>query len=79
MCQEGVEPDDITFISLLSACSHAGMVDEGMCYYDSMSKITSPFHVSLCHDCKKLVIAFGLVSTAPGMPLCIIKESAGFY
>jgi len=39
MCQEGVEPDDITFISLLSACSHAGLVDEGMCYYDSMSKI----------------------------------------
>jgi hypothetical protein len=23
-------PDDITFICLLSACSHAGLVDEGM-------------------------------------------------
>ncbi len=43
MCQEGVEPDDITFISLLSACSHAGLVDEGMCYYDSMSKIYITF------------------------------------
>jgi pentatricopeptide repeat protein len=43
MCQEGVETDDITFISLLSACSHAGLVDEGMCYYDSMSKIYITF------------------------------------
>jgi pentatricopeptide repeat protein len=43
MCQEGVEPDDITFISLLSACSHAGLVDEGMCYYDSMNKIYITF------------------------------------
>jgi pentatricopeptide repeat protein len=30
MCEEGVQPDDITFICLLSACSHAGLVDEGM-------------------------------------------------
>jgi hypothetical protein len=33
MCEEGVQPDDITFVCLLSACSHAGLVDEGMrCY-----------------------------------------------
>jgi pentatricopeptide repeat protein len=38
MCKEGIEPDDIIFVYLLSACSHAGLVDEGMCYYDSMSK-----------------------------------------
>ncbi|KAH8966520.1 hypothetical protein BDL97_03G029200 [Sphagnum fallax] len=38
MCEEGVQPDDITFACLLSACSHAGLVDEGMhCY---ASKIT---------------------------------------
>jgi pentatricopeptide repeat protein len=36
MCAEGVQPDDITFICLLSACSHAGLVDEGMCCYVSM-------------------------------------------
>ncbi len=36
MCKEGVQPDDITFISLLSACSHAGLVDEGMRCYASM-------------------------------------------
>jgi pentatricopeptide repeat protein len=27
MCEEGVQPDDITFVCLLSACSHAGLVD----------------------------------------------------
>jgi hypothetical protein len=38
MCEEGVQPDDITLACLLSACSHAGLVDEGMhCY---ASKIT---------------------------------------
>jgi pentatricopeptide repeat protein len=36
MCEEGVKPDDITFVCLLSACSHAGLVDEGMCCYASM-------------------------------------------
>ncbi len=30
MCKEGVQPDDTTFVCLLlSACSHAGLVDEG--------------------------------------------------
>ncbi len=36
MCEEVVEPNDITFVCLLSACSHAGLVDEGMHLYASM-------------------------------------------
>jgi pentatricopeptide repeat protein len=36
MCEVGVQPDDITFICLLSACSHAGLVDEGMHMHASM-------------------------------------------
>jgi pentatricopeptide repeat protein len=31
MHEEGVQPGDITFVYLLSACSRAGLVDEGMC------------------------------------------------
>ena len=34
----GFKPDCITFISLLSACSHAGMVDKGQEYFDCMSR-----------------------------------------
>jgi pentatricopeptide repeat protein len=32
----GVRPDDVAFIGVLTACSHAGMVDEGYGYFDSM-------------------------------------------
>jgi pentatricopeptide repeat protein len=36
MCEKGVEIDKITFVSLLSACSHGGLVDEGLHYFESM-------------------------------------------
>ncbi|XP_057835301.2 pentatricopeptide repeat-containing protein At4g02750-like [Cryptomeria japonica] len=32
----GMTPDHITFLSILSACSHAGLVDEGHKYFDCM-------------------------------------------
>jgi pentatricopeptide repeat protein len=34
----GVYPDHITFIGVLSACCHAGLVDEGRKYFDCMSQ-----------------------------------------
>ncbi|XP_043698966.1 pentatricopeptide repeat-containing protein At4g21065-like [Telopea speciosissima] len=36
MKRDGVCPDDVAFIGLLSACSHSGMVEEGQRYFDSM-------------------------------------------
>eukprot|EP01018_Ginkgo_biloba_P035884 Gb_00601 [translate_table: standard] len=36
MLQAGIEPDNISFIGVLSACSHAGLVDEGHRVFDSM-------------------------------------------
>eukprot|EP01018_Ginkgo_biloba_P019175 Gb_04167 [translate_table: standard] len=36
MRQKGIKPNHITFISVLSACSHTGLVDEGWQYFDSM-------------------------------------------
>ncbi|KNA04115.1 hypothetical protein SOVF_202650, partial [Spinacia oleracea] len=39
MLLAGVEPTDVTFISLLHACSHVGLVDKGMKFFESMSKI----------------------------------------
>ncbi|KAK4773568.1 hypothetical protein SAY87_028587 [Trapa incisa] len=32
MRQENIKPDKVTFLAILSACSHGGLVDEG-CYY----------------------------------------------
>eukprot|EP01018_Ginkgo_biloba_P026787 Gb_37517 [translate_table: standard] len=38
MKQTGIKPDDITFISVLSACSHAGLVNEGCQYFYYMNQ-----------------------------------------
>lgn len=38
MLVEEVKPDHVTFISLLSACSHSGLVDEGKHYFHAMQK-----------------------------------------
>jgi pentatricopeptide repeat protein len=37
MLEAGICPDSVTFIGVLSACSHAGLVDEGWHYFNSMS------------------------------------------
>lgn len=34
----GFKPNDITFVSLLTACSHGGLVSEGREYFDSMER-----------------------------------------
>jgi pentatricopeptide repeat protein len=39
MCEEGVSIDNVTCISILSACSHAGLVDEGLHYFECMSSV----------------------------------------
>ncbi|KAG6632465.1 hypothetical protein CIPAW_13G161400 [Carya illinoinensis] len=35
----GVPPDDVTFIGLLSACSHAGLVDKGLMFFKVMKNV----------------------------------------
>lgn len=39
MVQTGVKPDDITFIGVLSACSHGGLVEEGRKHFRSMTAV----------------------------------------
>ncbi|XP_072981164.1 putative pentatricopeptide repeat-containing protein At3g05240 [Typha angustifolia] len=39
MQHDGAAPDHITFIGVLTACSHAGMVEEGQEYFNSMRNI----------------------------------------
>ncbi|KAL2514858.1 Pentatricopeptide repeat-containing protein [Forsythia ovata] len=38
MKSEGVEPTDVTFLSLLHACSHVGLVQKGMKFFELMVK-----------------------------------------
>ena len=37
MIKSGKKPDHVTFVSLLSACSHAGLVDEGLSLFSTMA------------------------------------------
>ncbi|KAM3378172.1 pentatricopeptide repeat-containing protein [Capsicum galapagoense] len=39
MSSDGVDPTDVTFISLLHACSHVGLVNKGMEFFESMQSI----------------------------------------
>ncbi|KAF3440446.1 hypothetical protein FNV43_RR18730 [Rhamnella rubrinervis] len=34
----GVKPDSVTFVGVLMACNHAGLVDKGISYFNSMEK-----------------------------------------
>jgi pentatricopeptide repeat protein len=36
MIEEGLQPDAVTFLGVLSACAHAGLVDNGEHYFESM-------------------------------------------
>ncbi|XP_015069265.1 pentatricopeptide repeat-containing protein At4g02750-like [Solanum pennellii] len=38
MIQAGYEPDHVTFLGVLTACAHSGLVDEGWSYFVSMEK-----------------------------------------
>ncbi|VAI47138.1 pentatricopeptide repeat-containing protein At1g33350 [Triticum aestivum] len=36
MRNAGIEPDEVTFVGLLNACTHGGFVDEGLMYFELM-------------------------------------------
>ncbi|KAJ0968854.1 hypothetical protein J5N97_021731 [Dioscorea zingiberensis] len=37
MLLDGMQPDDVTFISVLVACAHSGLVEDGVRYFEMMS------------------------------------------
>lgn len=39
MIDGGTKPDSVTFIGLLTACNHAGLVDEGIACFNSLNEI----------------------------------------
>ncbi|KAK1666773.1 hypothetical protein QYE76_054932 [Lolium multiflorum] len=36
MEEDGVQPNEITFVALLTACTHAGFIDQGMSFFEEM-------------------------------------------
>ncbi|XP_051146597.1 pentatricopeptide repeat-containing protein At3g46790, chloroplastic-like [Andrographis paniculata] len=54
MIKAGIRPDGITFTALLSGCSHSGLVDIGLRYFDAMSSMylieKSPEHYACVVD-----------------------------
>ena len=48
MIEEGLQPDAVTFLGVLSACAHAGLVDNGEHYFESMGT-TYAIHKSADH------------------------------
>ncbi|PKA66659.1 Pentatricopeptide repeat-containing protein [Apostasia shenzhenica] len=39
MIGEGVRPDQLTFVGVLSACGHAGLLEEGKKHFEAMSQV----------------------------------------
>ncbi|TVU14624.1 hypothetical protein EJB05_38100, partial [Eragrostis curvula] len=76
MLLEGLSPDDAVFTVVLTACSHAGLVEEGKKYFDMMktvySIVPSGEHyaclVSLLGRCGMLEDAYELIKSMPGKP-----------
>ncbi|KAL6008254.1 hypothetical protein ACLOJK_033760 [Asimina triloba] len=39
MSKVGIKPDEVTFVGVLSACSHVGFVEEGRLHFENMSRL----------------------------------------
>ncbi|KAM7277327.1 hypothetical protein ACFE04_019193 [Oxalis oulophora] len=83
MLASGEKPDDVTMIGVLSACSHAGLVEEGRNYFSSMSDefglVPTKDHYSCLVDLLGragcLLEAKCLIETMPMQPDTIIWGS----
>ncbi|KAL2935353.1 hypothetical protein RDABS01_018471 [Bienertia sinuspersici] len=83
MTREKLKPDWITFVAVLQACNHVGLVDLGMHYFESMQKDykveAKPEHYSCMVDllgrAGKLKEATNLISRMPFKPHAAIYGS----
>ncbi|CAA0815628.1 Pentatricopeptide repeat-containing protein [Striga hermonthica] len=54
MLMQGIKPDEVSFLTVISGCSHTGQVDLGMEYFESMTRdyglVVGPEHYSCLVD-----------------------------
>lgn len=78
-----LEPDDITFLGLLSACNHGGLMDEGQFYFETMQvkyKIVPKIQhygciVDLFGRAGRLEEALGVIDEMPFEPDVLIWKA----
>lgn len=76
MVRSGVEPNEVTFTSVLHGCSHSGLVDEGLSLFRFMVKDHKvgprPYHytciIDLLGRSGRLEEAYELITTMPTAP-----------
>ncbi|XP_060186244.1 pentatricopeptide repeat-containing protein At3g53360, mitochondrial-like [Lycium barbarum] len=76
MQSHGVKPNDITFLGVLSACGHVGLLDEGLHHFTSMTKVHGTIPrtdhlaciVSLFARKGKTKEAYGFIKSFSGEP-----------
>eukprot|EP00250_Pteridium_aquilinum_P016378 c23076_g1_i1 orf=375-3287(-) len=78
MQQEKVLPNEVTFIGVLSACNHAGLVDDGCHHLISMSRDYGVTPLEDHYNCVvDLLSRSGRLEEAEDMTLKIPRESRG--
>ncbi|PSS26709.1 Pentatricopeptide repeat-containing protein [Actinidia chinensis var. chinensis] len=82
MIKEGIKPNYVTFVGVLSACGHVGLVEDGLRHFDSMSRFeiepgTDHYAcmVSLLGRAGKLSEAKDLIEKMPIQPTAIVWRS----
>lgn len=76
MVRSGIKPDKVVFMAVLSACSHAGLVDEGMRYFRLMTSdydVTPDQEIYVCvvdllGRAGRIKEAYDLIETMPFKP-----------
>jgi pentatricopeptide repeat protein len=69
MFQASVEMDQVTFIYLLLACTHVGLVDEGFYYFESMGLVYGVLVAMEHYTC--IIDIFGHV--------CLLQDTKDFF
>ncbi|KAM0996962.1 hypothetical protein ACFX2C_006904 [Malus domestica] len=83
MQKKGLKPDGVSFTGALTACSHAGLVDEGLHYFDNMKgvhRITPRIEhygciINLYSRAGRLEDALGVIENMPMKPNEVVLGS----